>query len=502
MASEVEKWLLRLDQDQGDKSKSKLEFAIDEWIDFLRVSEILSSQDAEEEVGTTLQRSPQELWQDEEVSMPKRAQKRSRPNFNQTELENEDATDSIDGDLPATRPMRAHKRQKTSGHTKPLRNALVKLADTVDRSSRIMVQQGDFETLAKTIKDLEDTVERRLGDMAANQLLTPPNHYAPDQQEERYKVAQQWQGLKSKVAKKRDLSQWLEDWTTTYLEAVRLHIFGFTEDSVDPARDFLITIKDAYPRFYHAHIVLVPSAQSGIYFFLRLINDFLKEEVVDGSRMSEKCICGTHNKWNWRNACWYLNESARPPRWTPNPMIMNRLHEMANRDRSLKAFIKKHKKRPDQPPPSLTMRTPSPAPHIKSETDPLAGSFVLNIGASSNICNNRYRFINFTPLDASLPENRIKTAQGLVGAHGIGDVEIFLTTPSGEEKRLPMTIRDAKYCPESPMSLVCVRALSSSGYYFDAGSETLYTININSHPCDYAKVGSHNDQYVLEYNQV
>ncbi|KUL83009.1 hypothetical protein ZTR_09315 [Talaromyces verruculosus] len=357
---------------------------------------------------------------------------------------------------------------------------------TIDHSANLLIQDKS------TVRDILSELAKR---------------YKPDTNREQFDILNKWTWLKTGPDGKRQLNAWIKDWIETYNRARQYKIPGIGTHEKYAMMQFMLAIQQLYDGFYCTWYEAVYNGRETS--FVELITkfeDFTKSERGrstyatsrnnndsnelnrDNSKKDRLCPCGQpktiHPRWE---ECEYLNEQIRQDDWTADPTIIEKVTEEATSWKRLKSFIDQHKKQERVP---VTVNTVFRA---MLGTDPLINSVIHGGGATESISNDRSRMEDFVP-----ERIQIRGFGGSIWAEGRGTMVVWATAPGDKEKSQKLRIRNALYCPNSPISLISGKALNRNGIFKNEVKNVLYTRKGGYRAI--AKLRSINDQAVIEYN--
>lgn len=228
-------------------------------------------------------------------------------------------------------------------------------------------------------------------------------------------------------------------------------------------------------------------------------------------RTPPECICGVKH---WYRRCPYIIPSVRKKGWNPDPEIQAKFDALKD---SKKAFFKRLAERvakqaekrsakkdtsdsPDQRNRDLgpsdqgrhtvfTVIRNSATLEIGSQPlYPLRNSFILDSGATLHVCNDRSRFLTYTPAE----EVETATAVGPEAQiYGYGTAMVHAQGLKGTETLL---LTDTAFIPDSPTSLVSYRRIKDAGGTWDDENNCL-----KQNGQELCKVMEIENQFVLEY---
>lgn len=356
----------------------------------------------------------------------------------------------------------------------------------------------------------------------------------PKEQEEKkkynavdmYLFRRDWYGLLfgNIPTKKSVMDSWIEQWRLMYQRGVGLNIPAFIDNDAEEAKYAFIYRVQYEPGYSDFFEECLYDLLSGPFFkatsFIGILCRFettwnrrrkTAEKAAAEEEEKRRCVCGLKNHQKWTE-CYYLNERIRPEGWIPWSKYMARIDELAQTDKKLRKFIQNHKLKPlylkeikEQHDPNVLHVS---FPNILADLGEIEtfsqyrDSFLLLHDTLYHICNDRDRFMDFTFLDPSRPENVLNYCGpqlNTMAVHGVGTVKIRITTPEGKSKGRSLIVHDVKYCPDAPCSGLSAQRAMQSGMYWDRPTDTLY-VQEDGERKNFAKVVKRDNYPVLEYN--
>lgn len=228
-------------------------------------------------------------------------------------------------------------------------------------------------------------------------------------------------------------------------------------------------------------------------------------------------VCGARHRIA---ACWYANPDAkgRPPNWIPNREKRAEVEERLRTDPSLKNRVedslrswresqngKDNSEKKDeesflafftigQASPESLRKCVERGTALSTHENPyrLRDSWILDSGTSCHICNDRNRFISFTPA-----KDRVKTGDSYTEIEGYGDVRINVKDATTGET-FPILLLNTQYSPKFHTNLVSCRILRNKGYRWDPWKDILVSEMEGKRQI---KVEEHDGMWTLEHNK-
>jgi Reverse transcriptase (RNA-dependent DNA polymerase) len=328
----------------------------------------------------------------------------------------------------------------------------------------------------------------------------------------REEIRAQWKRFGSISPRKGvDIDRWLDDWNTLREHAATLDL----HEAKSANEDFLRAVKDVLPMWWQAkyesiimngddwetrdlienfrgfYHEMVPRKQVSTISkaSFSTFQDFEEAEVVDDdqqkpsqqkAKLEDKpfakrwCPCGNRSHKPW--LCFVINEAVRPQGWTVQKAKKQRVEKALKQDPQWKDWIEskvqehneRQKEKLDESansafPSQISFFTSTDIAALNSAPalQDLRSRWVLDNASSMHVCNDRSRFLTFTPTEASL-----KTGDSTTPVEGHGTVELCGVDPStGQEKTI--TLSNALYSPGFHTNLVSYGALKKKGGRWD-----------------------------------
>lgn len=204
------------------------------------------------------------------------------------------------------------------------------------------------------------------------------------------------------------------------------------------------------------------------------------------SNGKKPCICGGQHRYA---DCFYIIDGKAPQGWKPQPPIVAKINEKC-RDLNLLAKINKiwgEANLPKWGADAAQQQTPNAAGQsanmvdtsihgvysisaaVPKEVSPeLQNSFILDSGATTHVCNDRSRFIEFT-------KDKQWLAHGNSGmwTSGQGKVILRMQTPNSLGIHM-ICLGDVVYCPDFHLSIVSFSWFCERGIYWNTEQGILY----------------------------
>lgn len=323
-----------------------------------------------------------------------------------------------------------------------------------------------------------------------------------------------------------NLETWLDEWTTTFTLATEYAIGEVT--GTRPIRDFLMAIRHKEPTFADTHLVHLKDKSSGDLY--ELIEEFRQhirliqlskpskgeahsafatdannsKATYRGQATSPKpCVCGdTH----WFADCPYLVPDQRQKGWKPTQKKHAKVDEALKNDKT-KAWVDRslarHKRtegKAQEQSSSSKADTPISSADAGSfscirtafSTDSysLRGSWILDNGSNSHVCNSTMRSRIVRTRDAHGEYLIAGTRKESIEYYGT--IKIEIQTPSGIKI---MTLLNVAYVPEFMTNIVSQDILYTKGVFFDN-----WRMHLHQHGNTFSYVERHNGHYLLENN--
>lgn len=329
---------------------------------------------------------------------------------------------------------------------------------------------------------IDSSAERLIQDTSnvRDILIDLQKRYKPDANQVRFDIRRKWTSLKAGPPRKSQLREWTNSWIETQIKACEYEIPGIGTSEKHAMMDFIFAIEKSYPRFYSSYIEAVKLDPDQL--FVELIGEFerfsesttFEGSNTDSNKSNRKksskeerpCPCGqspkVHTKWR---DCQYRNENLRVDGWTPDLKILEKVAEAAARFKPLQNFIQRNKKTTEYRPIASVNTV-----YLMINNNELANSVIYYSGPTESISNDRNRIENFAP-----ERIEVRGFGGSIWSKGRGTMIVWATAPGGEEKSERFSIRNALYCPDSPVSLVSGQALNRNGIFKDDLKNVLHS---------------------------
>ena len=274
-----------------------------------------------------------------------------------------------------------------------------------------------------------------------NQLVALKRRLAPSDSSRKAELEQSNIRI-SKGPINQDLDKWLDEWLMIYTKAKKAGVAEVSETR--PIRDFLLAIRSKAQSYADSHLITIddkkaedlPNIIEGFRQFIRLIQtktgkesethsafavsqetqETYMESTSETSFRGKKlvtprtCLCGeTH----WFSECPYLNPEVRPANWRPDSATQTKVNEEMRREKTRdrvnkslernKAIAERQKKGKNKSKgetselPATPIAQPNTGTYacirttFSAETYSLNGSWILDGGSNSHVCNSTMR---------------------------------------------------------------------------------------------------------------
>lgn len=220
------------------------------------------------------------------------------------------------------------------------------------------------------------------------------------------------------------------------------------------------------------------------------------------------CPCGEKHYFS---QCPYVNEKIRKPDWQPQPEIQQKFEDIRKNSPKLLAAInrtrkiagldewKEHSEQDDAkdvhfPLAGSAIQGVFSIPKVYMHPQPMPAAFekdtyILDSGATTHVCNDHRRFIEFKPMTGWLPHGDTGT-----WIKGIGKIIIYPRKP-GSQQHTQMCLGDVIYCPDFHLNIVSYSRLHKRQLFWNPEHGML-----RMHGQDVCSVYEHGDLFVLERN--
>lgn len=233
----------------------------------------------------------------------------------------------------------------------------------------------------------------------------------------------------------------------------------------------------------------------------------------DNNGGPKPCLCGEHLGWS---KCPYLWEWLRPEGWKPDERVVKLIEEKKKTKRVAISLAKleeklKSKRHQDSSetsvereiPSSYTVSTSTPLSYAVDRNLtgihlPLLNSYILDSAATQSVCNDRSRFIEFTPTLAD--DDMLIAGSNVVRIEGKGKIAVKVegdktkACPSGIRE---LVLNDVAYIPSFTTNIVSYYTLHTKGLFWDPKTERLAFKGLTI-----SKTLRRHGQWVLEYHQI
>lgn len=188
-----------------------------------------------------------------------------------------------------------------------------------------------------------------------------------------------------------------------------------------------------------------------------------------------KCICGSMHRFD---QCFYIVESRRHPGWQPKSHIEAIVAEKRKNPNLLAKFndIRKKANLPEWSMQSANSIVNGGSQGVYSAmvsatippSNDLQNTVILDSGATTHVCNDRTRFMEFKPTKEWLKHGDTGT-----WIHGYGKVNIQLIAPNGKETTC-ITLGETAYCPGFHLNIASFPRFFDRNLFWDTERGMLY----------------------------